>query len=162
MANASATAQIALSVKATLDGFNITWVSQLPTIRSVKILTMELFNMAAAVESNMTGGKHGHMYIILSQPDYCIATKNNSANVDQLQKPNDVNPKFKTEKKEDLTQLEHETKEALAAYITQEEVSKEISQRMVASIEPEFIEELKNEYMGYTNKTPKLFLAHLA
>ncbi len=41
-------------------------------------------------------------------------------------------------------QLEHETKEALAAYITQEEVSKEITRRMVASIEPEFIEELKN------------------
>jgi len=33
---------------------------------------------------------------------------------------------------------------------------------MVASIELEFIEELKNEYTGYTNKTPKLFLAHLA
>ena len=72
------------------------------------------------------------MYIILLQPDYRIATKNNSANVNQLQKPDDVNPKFKTEKKEDLTryrimQLKHETKEALAAYITQEEVSKEIS-----------------------------------
>ncbi len=70
MANASAMAQIASSVKATLDGFNITGVSQLPTIRSVQIFTMELCNMAAAVESNMTGGKHGHMYIILSQPDY--------------------------------------------------------------------------------------------
>ena len=107
------------------------------------------------------------MYIILSQPDYRIATKNNSAKVDQLQKPDDVNPKFKTEKKEDLTryrimQLEHETKEVLAAYITQEEVSKEITRRMVASIEPEFIEELKTEYTGYTNETPKSFLAHLA
>ena len=117
MANASATAQIASFVKATLDGFNITRVSQLPTIRSIKILTMELCNMAAAVESNMMGGKHRHMYIILSQPDYRIATRNTSAKVNQLQKPDDVNPKFKTKKKEDLTryrimQLEHETKEA--------------------------------------------------
>ena len=70
MANASATVQITSSIKATLDGFNITRVSQLPTIRSLKILTMELCNMTAAVESNMMGGKHGHMYIILSQPDY--------------------------------------------------------------------------------------------
>jgi len=128
---------------------------------------MELCNMAAAVESNMMGGKHWHMYIILSQPDYQIATKNNSAKVDQLQNPGDVNPKFKTKKKDDLTryrimQLEHETKEALAAHITQEEVLKEITRRMVASIEPEFIEELKNEYTGYTNETPKSFLAHLA
>jgi hypothetical protein len=132
MANASATAQIASSVKVTLDGFNITQVSQLPTIRSVKILTLELCNMAAAVESNMTGGKHGHMYIILLQSDCCIATKNNSTKVDQLQKPVNVNPKFKTKKKEDLTryrimQLKHKTKETLAAYITQEERSKEIS-----------------------------------
>ena len=59
-------------------------------------------------------------------------------------------------------QLEHETKEALAAYITQEEVLKEITRRMVASIEPEFIEELKNEDTGYTNKMPTSFLAHLA
>ena len=93
MANASATAQIALSVKATLNGFNITRVSQMLTIQNVKILTMELCNMAAAVESNMTGGKHGHMYIILLQPDYRIATKNNLAKVDQLQKPDNVNPK---------------------------------------------------------------------
>ena len=33
---------------------------------------------------------------------------------------------------------------------------------MVARIEPEFIEELKNEYTGYTNKMPTSFLAHLA
>ncbi len=60
------------------------------------------------------------MYIILLQPDYRIATKNSSAKVGQLQKLEDVNPKFKTKKKEDLTrysimQLKHKTKEALAA-----------------------------------------------
>lgn len=32
---------------------------------------------------------------------------------------------------------------------------------MVASMEPEFIEELKNEYKGYTKEKPKTFLAHL-
>jgi hypothetical protein len=77
MANTSATVQIASAVKATLNGFNITRVSQLPTIQSVKILTMELCNMAAAVKSNMTGGIYGHMYLILLQADYRIAINNN-------------------------------------------------------------------------------------
>jgi hypothetical protein len=101
--------------------------------------------MAVAVKSNMTGGIYGHMYLILLQADYRIAINNKLAKVDLLQNPNDVNPKFQTKKKEDLTryrimQLKHE---------------------MVASMEPEFVKELKNEYTGYTKEMPKTFLAHL-
>jgi hypothetical protein len=167
MATTSAAAQIASSVKTTLDGITITRVSQLPTIRSVKLLTMELCNMAAAVESEKSGGKYGHLYLILPQAEYCIATSDTSATVNLLMKPDEVNPQFKTKTKEALTwyrvlQLKAETKQTILAYVTQEEVSKEIGRRMVASIEPEFIEELKNEYTGYTNETPKSFLAHLA
>ena len=107
------------------------------------------------------------MYLILPQADYPLATSDTSATVNLLQKPDNINPKFKTKKKEDLTcykimQLEVKTREAIAAYITQEEVSKEIGCRMVASIKLEVIEELKNKYTEYMNKTPKLFLAHLA
>ena len=51
MASTSTVVQIALSIKATLDGYNITCISKQPTIHSVKVLTMELCNMAAAVES---------------------------------------------------------------------------------------------------------------
>jgi hypothetical protein len=123
--------------------------------------------MAAAVESEKSGGKYGHLYLILPRAEYRIATNDTSATVDLLMKPDEVNPKFMTETKDALTryrvlQLEAETKQAISAYVTQEEVSKEIGRRMVASIDPEFIEELKNEYTGYTNETPKSFLAHLA
>ena len=93
---------------------------------------MELCNMAAAVESAMTGGKYGHMYVILTEAEYRMATSNATATVDMLPRPDNVNPKFKTEKKEDLTryrvmQLKNETKMEVIAYITQEEVSKEIA-----------------------------------
>ena len=167
MATTSAAAQIASTVKTTLDGYSITRVSQQPTIRSVKLITMELCNMAAAVESTKSGGNYGHLYLILPQAEYRIATSDTSATVDLLMKPDKVNPKFQTGTKEALTwyrilQLEAKTKQAISAFVTQEEVLKEIGRRMVASIEPEFIEELKNEYTGYTNETPKSFLAHLA
>ena len=69
-------------------------------------------------------------------------------------------------KKEDLMryvtmELESETKKAMIAYITQEEVSKEIARRMVESIDIEFIKELKNEYTGFANQTPKTFIIHM-
>jgi hypothetical protein len=41
-------------------------------------------------------------------------------------------------------------------------MSKEIVQKMVASIEPKYINELNNKYTRYNNQTPKSLLAHLA
>ncbi len=70
-------------------------------------------------------------------------------------------------KKDKLTkykvlQLEVETRQKITAYLTQEEMSKELVRRMVASIETEYIKELDNEYTGYNNETPRSILAHLA
>jgi len=96
MATTSAAAQIALTVKTTLNGYSMTRVSQLPTIRSVKLLTMEMCNMAAAVKSTKSGGKYGHLYLILPQAEYHIATSNTLATVDLLMKPDEVNPEFQT------------------------------------------------------------------
>ena len=162
----SAAAQIATAIKATLDTFSITRIDQNPTIRSMKQLKLELSTMAAAIESAKTGGKFGHMYVILTEEEYRKATGNKTATVTMLKKPPDVNPKFKSVKKEDLTrfvsmELEAETKMEMTAYITQEEVSKEIARRMVESIDIEFIEELKNEYTGFANETPKTFITHM-
>ncbi len=70
-------------------------------------------------------------------------------------------------KKDKLTkykvlQLEAKTRQKITAYLTQEEMSKEIVRWMVASIKMEYIKELDNEYTVYNNKTPKSILAHLA
>ena len=51
-----------------------------------------------------------------------------------------------------IMQLEAKTREAIAVYVTQEEVSKEIERQIVASIEPEFIEELKKNTQGIPTK----------
>ena len=98
VSDTSGTAQIASAIKATLDNFNITRVCQVPTIRSIKLLKLELCNMAAAIESTRTGGKYGHMYVILTEDEYRQATSNATATVAMLTKPDDVNPKFQTKK----------------------------------------------------------------
>ena len=167
MVNTSASAQIAAAVKATLDGYDLPRISTEPTILTVKEFTIKLCQMAAAVESDNAGGRFGHMHLILTEKEYRIATKNSTATITTLTKPPEVNPEFKALKKEELTkykvlQLEAETKQAITAYITQEETAKELVRRMVASIETEYIEALDNEYTGYNNETPKSILAHLA
>jgi hypothetical protein len=56
MASTSASAQIASAVKATLDGYELPLISKEPTILTVKNFMVELCQMAAAVESNKSGG----------------------------------------------------------------------------------------------------------
>ncbi len=103
MASASASAQIALAVKATLDGYDLPRISNAPTILSVKEFTVKLCQMAATVESDNMGGRFGHMHLILKEKEYCIATKIPTATVGLLKKPPDVHPEFQPLKKEELT-----------------------------------------------------------
>jgi len=76
----SAAAQIASAIKATLDTFSITRVDQLPTIQSIKQLKLELCNMTAAINSAKTGGKFGHMYVILTEDGGGIPPSNEQQN----------------------------------------------------------------------------------
>ena len=167
MSSTSASAQIALAVKATLDGYHLPRISEKPTILTVKNFTIELCQMAALVKSDKTGGKFGHMHLILNKKEYRVATKNNTATVDPLAKPPNVHPDCQSLTKDQLTkykvlQLEDETKQQITAYVTQEKTSKEIVRRMVASIKTNYSEDLNNKYTGYNSKTPKLLLTHIS
>jgi hypothetical protein len=51
----------------------------------------------------------------------------------------------RTEAQHKVLQLEAETRQKITAYLTQEEMSKEIIHWMVASIKKEYIEELDDE-----------------
>ncbi len=103
MASASASAQIALAVKATLDGYDLPQISNAPNILTVKEFTVKLCQMAAAVKSDNAGKKFGHMHLILKEKEYRIATKNTTATAGLLKKPPDVNPEFQLLKKDKLT-----------------------------------------------------------
>jgi hypothetical protein len=131
MASASASTQIALAVKATLDGYHLPQISNAPNILTVKEFTLNLCQMTAAVKSDNMSGKFGHMHLILKEKVYHIATKNTTATVGLLKKPPDVNPKFQLLKKDKLTeykvlQLDAKTRQKITAYFTQEKSSKEL------------------------------------
>jgi hypothetical protein len=133
-----------LAVNATLDEYDLPKISNASNILTVKEFTVKLCQMAAAVESDSTGGKFGQMHLILKEKEYCIAMKNSRATVGLLKKPPDVNPKFQSLKKDKLTkykvlQLEAKTRQKITMYLTQEEMTKELMCRMVASIKTEYI-----------------------
>jgi hypothetical protein len=67
MPSASASMQIALAVKATLNGYDLPQISNAPTILTVKEFMVKLCQMAAAVESDNAGGRFGHMHLILKE-----------------------------------------------------------------------------------------------
>jgi hypothetical protein len=54
--SASASAQIALAVKATLNGYNLPCISNASNILTVKEFMVKLYQMAAAVKSDNVGG----------------------------------------------------------------------------------------------------------
>jgi hypothetical protein len=103
MTTSSTAAQIATAVKATLEGYDLTQISQQPTIVTVKKFTVGLSQMATAVKSNRARGEYCHMHLVLDKKEYPIATGDSTAVVYQIKKPEEVNPVFQTEKKEDLT-----------------------------------------------------------
>ena len=103
MASTSTSTQIASAIKATLDGYDLPRISKEPTILTVKNFTVELCQMAAAVESNKSGGQFGHMHLILKEKEYRIATNDKNATTNLLKKPPSIHPGFQTLKKEDFT-----------------------------------------------------------
>ena len=122
---------VSYTIKATLNTFHITPVDQLPTIRSIKLLKLELCNMAAAIESEKTGGKYGHMYDIRHPGGGGIPLGNEHYNGHgrHATKTRRRQPKVQDRAARRSTryrtmELENKTKMALIAYITQEEVLK--------------------------------------
>jgi hypothetical protein len=103
MASTSASTQIALADKATLNGYELPQISKEPTILTVKNFTVESCQMAAAVKSDKLGQRFGHMHLILKEKEYHIATNDKNTTVALLKKPPSVHPHFQTLKKEELT-----------------------------------------------------------
>jgi hypothetical protein len=123
MASASASAQIASAVKATLYGYDLPPISNAPNILTVKEFMVKLCQMAAVVESNNAGGKFGHTHLILKEKEYRIAAKNTTATVGLLKKPPNINPKFLLFKKDKLTkykvlQMKAKTRQKITVYLT--------------------------------------------
>jgi hypothetical protein len=134
-----------------------------PTNLTVNLLKHQVAKIAAAVKTMSWGGRHGHLALVLDDDEYRIVTGNATQTTTRLVAPPIV-----------PTALTNTTTLTLRARITadhnlecqqfwkQEAVDAVIVDKIVhEGVDAPYIEELDEDFIGYSAQMIKLLLAHL-
>jgi hypothetical protein len=124
-----------------------------PTTKSMDRMMEQMGQMVTPVKTTAWGGLHGSLALVLNDVDYATVTRQAIKSNDRLVQPLVVNPAIKddTPQQKDLQKV-FELQEAIANIGVQ---------RIIDSIEEQYIKELNEDYFGYTNQMIKSLLAHL-
>jgi hypothetical protein len=133
-----------------------------PTTASMDKMTEQMAQMVASINTTAWGGLHGSLALVLDDADYKTIT---TAVVKSTTHPGQralVNPKiYDTTSQLDLLTLQAETKRLQKEFDLQEAVTTIGMQRIIDSVEEQYVEELNKEYFGYANQTIKTIIDHL-
>ena len=134
-----------------------------PTTSTVNHLRQQIAKIAAAVKTTSWGGRHGHLALVLTDAEYRTVTGNPDIVVDRLPPPPIV-----------ATGLSNTTTLTNRASITglhnlacqefwkQEAVDALIVDKIVReAVDPTYVEELEDDYVGYSGQTIKTIVQHL-
>ncbi len=133
-----------------------------PTTKSIDRMTEQMAQMVAPVKNTAWGGLHGSLALILDDMDCATGTKNIVSLLAPLSKPTTLNPKInKLSNPYYFLTLQEEMKTLQKKFELQEAVTNIGVQRIIDSIEEQYIKELKEDYFGYANQTIKMLLTHL-
>lgn len=133
-----------------------------PTTQSMNLMTDQLAKMCAAVRTTAFGGKHGSLAAVLDDPEYQTVTTNTSSSTTPLTEPALVSTSLAKEATPyEILQAQETAHKAKKAFAIQEAVREIGVERIVASVEEQYIEEQSVEYFGYANETIKSLLKHL-
>jgi len=149
-------------VASKMSAYNIDKIIGEPTLVTFKTLFDQLAVSAAAVKTNQWGGLHGHLPLLVSDAQFQTISGNVAAVTDKRNKPNRIDSRI-----DGATSNYHRLKftreqdEKILDYHTQEEVDDAIKNLIIESVDPQYIEELKRDYVGYANETGKSMLAHI-
>jgi hypothetical protein len=133
-----------------------------PTMASMDKMMEQMAQIVAPVKTNAWGGLHGSLALVLDDADYEIITKAVVKSTTRLGQPALVNPKINdTPSQLDLLTLQAETKRLQKEFNLQEAVTTIGVQRIINSVEEQYVEELNKEYFGYANQTIKTIIDHL-
>ncbi len=118
--------------------------------------------MVAPVKTTAWGGLHGSLALVLDDPDYAMVTKNIVTLAAPLSKPTTINPKInKLSNPYEILTLQEEMKTLQKEIELHEAVTTIGVQRIINSIEEQYVKELNKDYFSYANQTIKKLLAHL-
>ena len=129
-----------------------------PTYETIEELSKLLRANAAAIDTELGGGRHGHLALTVSPAVY------NTISITPFVAP--VNPGAVPVIEAGLTAaqiaaVERTHKEELQAWRTYSNTERALKQQLIRSIEPKYLRPLWNRYTAYANTTTLAILQHL-
>ena len=134
-----------------------------PTIRQYHHLKKQLAKLAAAVKTTEWGGRHGHIALVLTEAHMRTVTGNPLATVALLpQPPNVPAGLLNNSTLTNRTRITTDHANAWQNFYKQESVQGVIVDRLVLeAVDSDYVEELEDEYLGYSRETIKTVLTHI-
>jgi hypothetical protein len=142
-----------------LEKYEITKIDGQPTDEDLNKLTKELTNALGSVATELGGGEHGHVGLIVEATEYITfsrsgATYDIPANPKAYPANADRDPAVR-----ERQVAEHKAK--IAEYETHLGVESWARRMIVNAIDHEWLAEMESETMGFNHRSPKELLAHL-
>ena len=134
-----------------------------PTTSTVNHLRQQLAKIAAAVKTTSWGRRHGHLALVLNDAEYRTVTGNPDITIDRLTTPPIVaagltNTTTLTNRAS-ITGLHNL---ACQEFWKQEAVDALIVDKIVReAVDPTYVEELEDDYVGYSGQMIKTIVQHL-
>jgi hypothetical protein len=133
-----------------------------PTTNSMDRMTEKMVQMVTPIKTTAWGRLHGSLALVLDDVDYASVTCRAVTSTTHLVEPPVVNLAIKDDTPQrKLLRLQADMKNIQKAFDLQEAVTSIGVQRIIDSIEEQYLEELYEDYFGYTNQTIKSLFEHL-
>jgi hypothetical protein len=133
-----------------------------PMTKSMDPMMEQMGQMVAQVKTTAWGGLHGSLALVLYDVDYATITRQALTLTARLVQPPAVNPAIDDNTPQcKFLCLQADTKNLQKVFDLQEAVTNIGVQRIINSIEEQFIKKLNKDYFGYTNQMIKPLLKHL-
>jgi hypothetical protein len=129
-----------------------------PTYASLKIAQSELNGNAASIHTNLGGGQHGHIALIITEAEFLRISA--TAFVPPINPPPMPNhaDNATTVRISENNRQHLENQKAFNLYLN---VDKELKNQIIASLPDTYIREMKHSVTGYGNVTSLALMTHL-
>jgi len=151
------------AVRAIVTPLPLDKIMSQPTTSTVNHLRQQIAKITAAVKTTSWGGRHGHLALVLTDPEYRTITGNPDIVIERLPAPLIVatgltNTTMLTNRAS-ITGLHNL---ACQEFWKQEAVDALIVNKIICkAIDPMYVKELEDDYMGYSGQTIKTIVQHL-
>jgi hypothetical protein len=133
-----------------------------PTTETMNKMVEQMIQMVAPVKFTAWAGRHGSLALVLDDTDYSSITKVRITSTKLVIQPEAINKSITaTSTPLEIFTFQEKTKKLQKEFDLQEAVTNIGIQRIMDSVEEQYIKELNEEYFRYANSTIKNVLHHL-